>query len=828
MEAVRRLSEMQFPEVRQRLIQSLQVAKERWRLARGSFLGSEWCSLWEASRFEDRKLCSALQMNDETSASEMLPQYVAERLNTRLCSLGSCCSIVTQIYRDYFPGRIEQIIREADELCEHRLTVFAYPRIECGPKIPWRRDPVHGIQSGLDHRSQIRYLNFAKVGDSKIVWEPNRHQHLVTLALAYCLTREERLAEEIFNQWEDWQQENPYLCGINWASSLELAFRAWSWIWMIHLLAGSRLMTGKRITQLIRALALHADFICANLSTYFSPNTHLLGEAFGLFAIGLLFPELRSSSMYLSTGRRILLEEITKQVRADGSHAEQSTSYHRYASDFFLCAAILADRNGCQLPAAYRVQLERMLEFMIHTAWPDGKHPMIGDADGGRVVPFGVRDPNDNRSTLSTAAVYFHREDFRRQAGHFHEESLWLLGSEAMAEFAQLEPTNPEEKSKLFSEAGFAVMRSGWTSNARMLLFDAGSQGLSSCGHGHADALSVVCSAEGTKWLVDPGTFVYTASPPWRDYFRSTMAHNTLSIDGHGQAEPREPFKWSSICPSRLERWTSHHNLDYASGVHDGYTRLTKPVVHKRSVVFVKPDFWFLLDDLSGAGTHLWEFFFHFAPGIELQTEEHRCRAVNGDSHFVVIADRRITFETQLGEDRPIQGWYSEDYGQRVAAPVLTGRASSAVPVRFPWILWPNAPLDAELCAASRSSVAWVLKNSPYTDYFLFMDPAGGDSDAEAFTDAELAFFRVGRSGLVERLDMLGGSTVDWQGYPLLLADDKIEDFELTRRNHLLDIEMHPEVGFVFLGPGVTSVRINGRNSDFARNGASISIRRGN
>ena len=213
-------------------------------------------------------------------------------------------------------------------------------------------------------------------------------------------------------------------------------------------------------------------------------------------------------------------------------------------TDFFLCAAILADRNGCPFPSAYRKALEHMIDFMMHSAWPNGSHPMIGDADGGRLLPFVVRDPNDHRSTLSTAAVYFERGDLRDRAGQLSEETLWLLGPQAATRFQGLTPKPPAETSKVFPQSGFVVMRNDWQTDANMLAFDAGPQGMDSCGHGHADALSVVCSAQGTVWLVDPGTFVYTASKEWRDYFRSTQAHNTLVIDGQGQALPGGPFKW--------------------------------------------------------------------------------------------------------------------------------------------------------------------------------------------------------------------------------------------------------------------------------------------
>jgi len=639
----------------------------------------------------------------------------------------------------------------------------------------------------------------------------------VTLALAYRLTSNEDYAEECFTQWEDWQQANPYLRGINWSSSLELAFRIWSWVWMIHLLTGSRAMTGQRLIALTRQVALHADFILSNLSNYFSPNTHLLGEGFVLFVIGLVFPELRSSDAYRQTGRRILLEEITKQVRGDGSHAEQSTSYHRYATDFCLFAAILADVNKCPFPAVYRVQLERMVEFMLHTSWPDGTHPMIGDADGGRLLPFGLRDPNDNRTTLSTAAVYFDREDFRHQAGQFHEATLWLLGPEAPLRFQELVPTRPSETSRAFPNAGLAIMRSAWEHGASMLLFDAGPQGMDGCGHGHADALSVVCSAEGTVWLVDPGTFVYTASHEWRDYFRSTHAHNTLVVDGQGQAQPGDTFEWLNLCPARLEAWARLANLDYASATHEGYRRFAERVIHRRRVVFVKPDRWFLLDDLSGAGTHSLEFLFHFPPDVQLHVEEYMCWATKGSSRFLVMTDSPMSLDTSHGEEGRLQGWYSRDYGHREAAPVLTGKARCSVPARFPWILWPGAPDGARLRQVPGHGSAWTLETNAQVDYFVFSEPVGRQQDQQALTDGDFVFLRQVRDKKVERLTLLEGSWLNLQGATKFHSRGKVEAFDLVRQGDSLEVSMQPVLPFTLALRGVASIRLNGEQVEFVR-----------
>ena len=828
---IERLRRMSLVEVRFRLAQKLRIGFERmtWTWTRnGSHINPSSGQYYSnAPNIADPKLRSALAKED-AAAESVLAEYRLSRKKPEFYFSEDEAEGIVRVYHQSFPHRISQIIDEAERLLEHRMKIFGYPEVSCGALMPWRTDFIHDIESGLEHWSQIPYLNFSKVGDSKIVWEPNRHQHLITLALTYRLTGDQRYAEECFAQWEHWQNENPYGRGINWASSLELAFRACSWIWMIYLLAGSRAMTGKRLGELKGAVNLHAKFIAANLSTYYSPNTHLLGEGFALFVTGLLFPELRDSETHRETGRKILLEEISRQVRPDGSHAEQSTCYHRYATDCFLHAAILAGRNGCPFPASYRTALERMVDFMMYTAWPDGTHPMMGDADGGRLLPFAWRDPNDHRSTLSTAAVYFEREDFRNRAGRFSEETLWLLGPEAADRFHGLTPDPPAEMSKAFAQCGFVVMRSDWGSDSNMLVFDAGPQGMEGCGHGHADALSVACSAQGTNWLVDPGTFAYTSSPEWRDYFRSTRAHNTLVVDNQGQAQPGKTFKWLNLCPARLEGWTTLPSLDYADGTHEGYRRLAEPVVHRRRVVFVKPDRWFLLDELSGAGTHSLEFLFHFPPDVQLHFEEHRCWAEKGDSRFLIMTDPRVSLDATCGAEGRPQGWYSRDYGHRESAPVLVGKTQCSVPARFPWILWPGAPADARLRQVPGHGSDWIVETNGQVDRFMFSGAAGSPPDQQAATDASFAFLRQGRDGTIERLTLLEGSWLNRQGAPHFRSRGRIEAFDLVREGDSLAVRMQPVRPFTLAIRGVASVRLNDKPLEFQRTEDEIVVQEGN
>ena len=208
---------------------------------------------------------------------------------------------ITRLLREILPEEASEFVNQAERICRHHFDLLGYEDPDYGPQIDWHLDVVHGKRAPLKPWFKVHYLSFREVGDHKIIWELNRHQHLVTLAKAYQLTREERFAAETVRQWYDWQQSNPYPLGINWASSLEVAFRSLSWLWVRHLLAGAREMSPAFLTDLLQGLEISGRHIERYLSTYFSPNTHLLGEGVALFFIGTL-PGARRRRALEATG----------------------------------------------------------------------------------------------------------------------------------------------------------------------------------------------------------------------------------------------------------------------------------------------------------------------------------------------------------------------------------------------------------------------------------------------------------------------------------------------------------------------------------------------
>jgi hypothetical protein len=520
--------------------------------------------------------------------------------------------------------------------------------IETGPKIDWRCDYSSGKSSGVDYFRIVPYLDFERVGDHKVVWELNRHQHLVTLAQAWRFTGQPEFLREIEAQLEGWWGQNPYGYGINWASALEVAFRALSWIWVFHLAGDAISETFRR--RLLDSLYLHGRHISGNLSVYFSPNTHLLGEAVALHAIGALFPEFPRARRWRREGGDMVRAQMRAQVQADGSHFEHSSYYHVYALDMLMFSAALE-----QMPPDYLAGLERMAVYLDALLGPQRRLPFFGDDDGGRFFhPFG---PHDRFGCGSLAA-------FARSGAGMREEhaeiGAWWLADRSLG------PLTTPRGSRFFENSGIAVIENG----DMHLVADAGPFGYGRAGHSHSDTLSFVLRRGEEDLLIDAGTYTYVGSAQWRNWFRGSAAHNTIRIDGMDQAAPEGPFCWMDRPDVQKIAWSTADDCDFLAAVcrYRGFE-------HLRRVHYMKPSLIVVVDEITGPpGEHLIEQFWHSGESV---TEDWPRRFRLGRLARLHLSHPG---EAATGGEN---GWRSRAMGSREPASVIRVAVRGAFPMQL-------------------------------------------------------------------------------------------------------------------------------------------------
>lgn len=637
--------------------------------------------------------------------------------------------------RRAFPGRTAALSAEAGRLAAHRFDLLGFGRVDCGDELDWHRDPV--TDEAWERRFWADYdlVHEHAAGDPKRVHELGRHQHLPRLGKAWLLLEEERHAREAVGQMLGWIDQDPPGEGVHWHSSLEIALRALSWLWTLFFILPSRCLDEVAARRIGKSLFAQLDHVLAYPSVYSSPNTHLLGEAAALYAAGLVFSDCEGGAAWRDRGAELLTRGLERQVLPDGVHEELSTAYHAYALDFALQALALAEVNGHQPPPALRRAAEAMAEHLLHVAWPDGSLPRLGDDDGGRALALAATSYDHPLDLLSTAAVLFGRPDFKARAGVLREETLWLLGCRAEAAWEALPAASPGPLRAAFPEAGYFVQRSGWRSLDSQLLFDCGGLGRATGGHGHADALSVTLATGGRELLVDPGTYVYNGRAEWRDAFRSTRAHNTVVVDGRDQSEPGDTFRWRSRARARLLEDEGFDGLDLVGGEHDGYARPPVGVIHRRRVLYARPDYWLVLDDFraapgstgaaGGGSEHTFDLLYHLAPEAETSSPVATGPAaaglhvlaggaglllfVNATAELeleVVDAPTGAPSRTGPGDRVP---WVSRRYGEKRPAPVVAARFRGALPAAAVTLLVPYRG------TSYRPAPGWEPKPFPVT-----------------------------------------------------------------------------------------------------------------
>jgi uncharacterized heparinase superfamily protein len=676
------------------------------------------------ARLSDRlRRGRAPEMSDDELFSEFNPMWrgecVAEALRDCLQakhrrflpSLEQRGEIVGMMNRR-FPDERDAIINTAECALTGIFSLLGHIGLSFGDPpdspIDWSLDPVSGLRAPLRHWSNLHPLDPLGGGDPKVVWELNRHAHFVTLGQAYWLTDDNRFAAGFVDQVSAWIDANPVGMGINWASSLEVAFRSIAWLWALGLCVDSREVAPDFFARLLKSLIEHGRHIERYLSYYFSPNTHLTGEALGLFYLGLALPELSRSEGWRNLGLRILLDQAEKQVRADGVYFEQSSYYHRYTTDIYthLFTLTRADDNmiHCETEAKLRRKLEGMLDHLMWITRPDGSSPLFGDDDGGRLIKLAARAANDFRDTLAVGAAVLERGDWKYVAGAAPAEMLWIIGPEGVEGYDRLEAETPREISKGFRSSGYFVMRDGWRRDSSFVLIDCGPHGAEiGCGHAHSDALSIEFASGGSTWLVDPGALVYAADPKTRDEFRSTAAHNTITVDDQPQSVPSNPFSWRATAKCQLHEFVEHSGAIFFLGSHDGYERLRDPVTHTRSALYLKPDpvanlpgRLIVRDQFTAKERHRYAIRYHFAPGCEAAVvtgggDGPRVEARNGAGATLTI---RVIWETELQSEivaSVTEGRVSTCYAQYAPAPVVIFEAEGVGAQEFLTLIFPGS-----------------------------------------------------------------------------------------------------------------------------------------
>jgi hypothetical protein len=769
--------------------------------------------IWSSGKLpSDEKLTRLLDIHfvtrGNTTPEKLFEQFFAESEYTFFPAFRQKEKTLEVFRREFGEKSARFFIERAEKNIEGKFNLLGFESLDFGAPVDWHFEPVAGKHSPLKHWKQFDDLDAEETGDKKIIWEINRHQHFFDLGVAYWLTNDERYAETFASHLDHWMQQNLPGIGFNWSSSLEVAFRAISWIWAFQFFKDSKSFKPELFQQALKFLYLHGRHLEKYLSTYFSPNTHLTGEALGLYYLGTQLPFFERAAHWRELGSEILFAELDRQILEDGVYFEQSTWYARYTADFYTHFLILktlnSDETSIELQEKIEVKLQSLLDFLMYVTRPDGTTPLLGDDDGGITLPRGNSRSDDFRACLSTGAILFERGDYKFVANSIAEETLWLLGFQGTQSFKTLHAHSPAHKSYKFETGGYFVMRDGWLETDDYLLIDCGTPDNVSGGHAHADTLAIDLTVGGRPILSDAGTYTYHETKELRDYFRSSEAHSTLTIDEKSSSEPGEKFSWKTKAEAKSSAWISQARFDFFEGSHNGYQRLkNSPATHSRSVLFLKNDYWIMRDYVETLGEHDYKLNFQFTG----DTDPVIVNAQNGD--FCVsetpeneVGLRLFTFGDN-GEWQRGSGWTSSVYGKRAKAPLLhfvsSGRGSQEFfTFMLPCIAGLAAPeiFETEVSGGR----AFVIDYRGYQDLFVFADSEQTVRTEIFNTNFRFLWARLSQSEeLPEEFVLIGGTNFSLDNREIINQTQPLNFAAARRFGDKLNVQTNESVFSVSL-----------------------------
>lgn len=579
------------------------------------------------------------------------------------------------------PDAAKRLIAEADRLMYGHAEYFGVVRDDLTDP-DWWCDPKTGRRAPWGYAFDVPYRNENAVGDIKQIWELSRHQYLTQLAAAYAITGDERYAERVAEHLRSWWAANAPLRGVHWISGIELGIRLLSWVWIRRLLDGWPGVAGlfEDNPVALNQIWHHQRWLAAFPSRGSSANNHIIAEAAGQFAAACAFDWFPSSARWRAGALRSLERHLRSNTFPSGLNRELATEYHGLVLELGLAAVAEADAADVPVPASVRLVLLRMTDALAAVVDGRLRPPRQGDADDGHGLVLDGAGTDRWASLLATGDAVFGRLAWwpAVTGTDVRTPLLAALIRPYAKDGTAPAVTRPASRPAHFADAGLTILRGREETGEIWCRCDGGPHGfLSIAAHAHADALSVEVRHDGVDVLADPGTFCYHGQPEWRQYFRSTLGHNTLQLDGGDQSVSGGPFLWTRHARSRVlavdTSGTSDGGTARWCAEHDGY----QGSVHRRRVELTAASRELrVIDEVRGPRRSV-QLAFHLGPSIAADLVEDRAQLTwtrDGEERSAVLdLPGQLSWRAHRGESDPPLGWYSAGFGRKEPATTLVG-----------------------------------------------------------------------------------------------------------------------------------------------------------
>ena len=573
--------------------------------------------------------------------------------------------------------------------------------------ISWNEDFKSGWVWPADTFSALQKYGDKPGADIKVPWELSRMHQLPWLAIASALGKgglagfanPTAYVEEFQNQILDFAASCPPSFGANWVCTMDVAIRA------SNIVAAHDFFCDQGVSfppgfkkELLRILSDHFEHIINHLE--YQPKiraNHYYSDIVGLLILSAWLPKTPKVVAALAWSINEFFKETILQFHPEGTNFEASTSYHRLCSELMYYAlAVVKGLDGATLAALKDVDVslwqgkgyypvpplegapeqnaagiiipQAVLaraclasDFSLACRMEPGEVLQVGDNDSGRLFKFlpsinmanGMEIINDHAHLLAAAWGLTAKKELADWANLPDSAIINLLAGKSYIACPEQLAEKSKEAWKCFSEFGLYFKKI----NNDVLAVRCGHNGqYDNGGHAHNDQLSVAFARNEILFLVDPGTYLYTPIPAWRNSLRSTCHHNTVFLPDTEQNDfsPVSLFTLSDQAKPKVLKISENSILSE----HYGFEKTHRREIECGNTVLITD----YIDDRRA------RIALHLHPGVTVQSLRP-----NG----CTLQRNGVSLQINIISPSALGGWiidkyvYSSGYGLKEPAPRL-------------------------------------------------------------------------------------------------------------------------------------------------------------
>ena len=479
------------------------------------------------------------------------------------------------------------------------------------PELDFGQDYLARFNLKAILNDEFTFLNITKKVDISQAWNNEGPQHLwrynlhyfeYLYALAYEYFKDKNQDQYYYKfkyLIENWIDNSPFAYGDGW-HPYTISLRLTNWISVYPVFKDMIKAETEFDSKLKESLYLQYRYLQQNLEKDVLGN-HYFENIKALIIGSVFFAENKIKNKFKAE----LLKQLEEQILEDGMHFELSPMYHKIVLEDLIKITYWLKDDGIYTQLITYIQ--RMLNVTYSFEENFGKTPAFNDSTDGISKGY--------KALINTCEKYFNMK--------------------------------PEFKGAL-EDSGFYIIND----QLKKVIFDTGEI----CprylpAHGHCDALSFELSVNNKPLIVNSGTFRYE-NGEWRNYFRSTKAHNTVTIEGQEQSQCWSSFRVADRIKKVRRKSFDYRGIPFYAGAYLSFNGNE----HKRFIGFIDENLIIVLDFVKAELSA--QSYLHFSPEVQLSINRNTADATFGKKEIKITAIGTSNIQLE-------QGWYSEEFNHK-------------------------------------------------------------------------------------------------------------------------------------------------------------------